>query len=76
MPLIFLHQCNNSAISARIDYGEHYGDEGEFGVKRIQKRSAGQRHVPAVDCSAGCLHGGFRGVRTKGRYMEQKSCGV
>ena len=42
MPLIFLHQCNNSAISARIDYGEHYGDEGEYGVKRIQKRSAEQ----------------------------------
>merc|ERR1711937_741415 len=25
-------------ISARIDYGDHYGDDGEYGVQRIKKR--------------------------------------
>jgi len=38
MPLIFQINANNSAISARIDYGDHYGDDGEYGVQRIKKR--------------------------------------
>jgi hypothetical protein len=38
MPLIFQINANNSAISARIDYGDHYGDNGEYGVQRIKKR--------------------------------------
>jgi pyruvate/2-oxoglutarate dehydrogenase complex dihydrolipoamide acyltransferase (E2) component len=38
MPLIFQINANNSAISARIDYGDHYGDGGEYGVQRIKKR--------------------------------------
>jgi pyruvate/2-oxoglutarate dehydrogenase complex dihydrolipoamide acyltransferase (E2) component len=38
MPLIFQINANNSAISARIDYGDHYGDGGEYGVQRVKKR--------------------------------------
>jgi len=38
IPLLFLVNSNNSAISARIDYGQHQGDDGDFGVHRIQDR--------------------------------------
>jgi hypothetical protein len=38
MPIIFLINANNSAISSRIDYGDHYGDNGDYGIERIQKR--------------------------------------
>jgi pyruvate/2-oxoglutarate dehydrogenase complex dihydrolipoamide acyltransferase (E2) component len=38
MPLIFQINANNSAISARIDYGDHYGDNGDYGVQRVKKR--------------------------------------
>ncbi|CAD7960440.1 unnamed protein product [Amoebophrya sp. A120] len=38
MPMIFLINANNSAISARFDYGGKYGDLGEYGVKRIHER--------------------------------------
>ncbi len=38
MPLIYLINSNNSAISARLDYGEKYGDNGDYAVKRIEKR--------------------------------------
>ena len=37
MPIIFAIHANNSAISARIDYGMH-GDDPMFGVRRIEKR--------------------------------------
>merc|ERR1719491_681043 len=40
MPLLFLVNSNNSAISARLDYGEHQGDDGEYAVQRIQERFA------------------------------------
>jgi hypothetical protein len=33
MPIIFLINANNSAISARLDYGDHYGDNGDYGVR-------------------------------------------
>lgn len=38
MPIIFLISANNAAISSRIDYGAHWGDNGDFGIKRIQER--------------------------------------
>lgn len=40
MPLLFMVNSNNSAISARLDYGEHQGDDGEYAVQRIQERFA------------------------------------
>ena len=38
MPMIFQINANNAAISARFDYGKHYGDNGDFGVARILER--------------------------------------
>lgn len=38
MPFIFQINANNSAISARFDYGKKWGDDGDFGVQRIQER--------------------------------------
>ena len=34
MPMIFMISANNAAISSRIDYGKHWGDDGEYGIKR------------------------------------------
>ncbi|CAD7964295.1 unnamed protein product [Amoebophrya sp. A25] len=38
MPVIFSINSNNAAISARLDYGQSYGDLGDAAVERIQKR--------------------------------------
>lgn len=38
MPIIYQMNSNNSAISARFDFGKHYGDNGDFGVQRIEER--------------------------------------
>lgn len=66
MPVVFLTFCNNSAISARIDYGAH-DDDPMYGVRRVEQRfkTYGDIFVEGGVTSAGDVAGGiesFRGV--------------
>jgi pyruvate/2-oxoglutarate dehydrogenase complex dihydrolipoamide acyltransferase (E2) component len=66
MPLIYLINSNNAAISARLDYGERYGDNGDYAVERIEKRFEmwGERLIePGFTTWAHDVSGGIEAMR-------------
>eukprot|EP00392_Amoebophrya_sp_AT5.2_P000465 g466.t1 len=65
MPMIFLINSNNAAISARFDYGQHYGDMGDYGVKRIHQRFKLWSDLidPGFETWAHDMHGGIEAMK-------------